>query len=68
MNDRLHCGRVLTGLNSVAASGGRRHVSVPARDLPQESQLLNSHVADCEVCREKLAMMNAVHDVGDVGQ
>jgi len=37
-------------------------------DLPeQESQLLNTHVADCDECRAKLALMNAVHDVGDVG-
>ena len=34
----------------------------------EESQLLNTHVADCPVCREKLALMNAVQDVGDVGQ
>ena len=34
-------------------------------DLPEEeSQLLNTHVADCEECREKLALMNAVQDVG----
>ena len=38
-------------------------------DLPdEESQLLNTHVADCDECREKLALMNAVHDVGEVGQ
>ncbi len=38
-------------------------------DLPdEESQLLNTHVADCEECWEKLALMNAVHDVGEVGQ
>ena len=37
-------------------------------DLPDaESQLLNTHVADCDECREKLALMNAVQDVGDVG-
>ena len=37
-------------------------------DLPdEESQILNTHVADCDACREKLALMNAVHDVGDVG-
>ncbi len=37
-------------------------------DLPdEESQLLNTHVGDCDECREKLALMNAVHDVGDVG-
>ena len=37
-------------------------------DLPdEESQLLNTHVADCPVCREKLAVMNAVQDVGGVG-
>ncbi len=35
-------------------------------DLPdEESQLLNTHVADCPVCREKLAVMNAVQDVGE---
>ena len=33
-------------------------------DLPdEESQLLNTHVADCPECREKLALMNAVQDV-----
>ena len=38
-------------------------------DLPdEEAQLLNTHVADCDGCREKLALMNAVHDVQDVGQ
>ncbi len=38
-------------------------------DLPdEESQLLNSYVTDCEECRERLALMNAVQDVGDVGQ
>jgi len=37
-------------------------------DLPdEESQLLNTHVADCPVCGEKLALMNAVQDVGDEG-
>ena len=37
-------------------------------DLPEEeSQLLNTHAADCDECREGLALMNAVHDVGDVG-
>ena len=34
----------------------------------EESQLLNTHVADCPVCREKLAVMNVVQDVGDVAQ
>ena len=35
-------------------------------DLPdEEAQLVNSHVADCEECREKLALMNAVQDVSD---
>ena len=30
-------------------------------DLPdEESQLLKTHVADCDECREKLAVMNAV--------
>ncbi len=28
----------------------------------------NQREADCDECREKLALMNAVHDVGDVGQ
>ncbi len=29
-------------------------------DLPEEeAQLLNTHVADCDECREKLALMNA---------
>ena len=38
-------------------------------DLPEkESQLLNTHVANCDECREKVALMNAVQDVGDVGQ
>ena len=32
-------------------------------DLP-DAQLLNTHVADCDECREKLALMNAVQDVG----
>ena len=37
-------------------------------DLPdEEAQLLNTHVADCDECRETLALMNAVQDVGDVG-
>ena len=36
-------------------------------DLPEEeSQLLSTHVADCDECRE-LALMNAVQTVGDVG-
>ena len=34
-------------------------------DLPdEEAQLINTHVADCPVCREKLAVMNVVQDVG----
>jgi hypothetical protein len=38
-------------------------------DLPdEESQLLNTHVADCDERREKLALMNAVGDAGEVGQ
>ena len=37
-------------------------------DLPdQESRVLNPHVASCDDCREKIALMNAVQDVGDVG-
>ena len=37
-------------------------------DLPdEEAQGLNTHVADCDDCRERLALMHAVHDVGDVG-
>ena len=37
-------------------------------DLPEEeAQLLDTHVADCDECGEKLALMNAVQDVGDVG-
>ncbi len=37
-------------------------------DLPdEEAQLLNTHVSDCEKWREKLALMNAVQDVGDAG-
>ncbi len=36
-----------------------------ANDLPKEqSPLLNTHVADCDECREKLVLMNAVGDVG----
>jgi len=36
-------------------------------DLPEEeSQFLNTYVADCDECREKLALMNAVQDVGAV--
>jgi len=32
-------------------------------DLPEEdAQLLNTHVADCDECREKLALMNVVAD------
>jgi len=32
-------------------------------DLPyEESRLLNTHVADCEECRGKLALMKAVQD------
>jgi len=32
-------------------------------DLPdEEAQVLNTHVADCDECREKLALMNAVGD------
>ena len=34
----------------------------------EESQVLNTHVADCDGCREKLALMNAVQAVGDVGE
>ncbi len=33
----------------------------------EESQLLNAHVADSEECPEKLALMNAVQRVGEVG-
>ncbi len=29
----------------------------------QESQLLNTHVADCDECQAKLALMDAVDDV-----
>ncbi len=30
-------------------------------DLPdEESQLINTHVADCDECRERLALMNVV--------
>ncbi len=37
-------------------------------ELPgEEFQLLNTHVVECDECREKLALMNAVQDVGDVG-
>ncbi len=32
-------------------------------DLPDErSQLLNTHVADCPECREKVAVMNVVQE------
>ncbi len=39
-------------------------------DLPDvESQLLSTHVADCPECRDKLAVMNVVQNVGvDVDQ
>ena len=38
-------------------------------DLPEEeSQLLNTHVADCDECREKLTLMSAVQDAGRVWQ
>ena len=34
-------------------------------DLPEEeAQLLNTHVVDSDECREKLALINAVQDVG----
>jgi len=34
-------------------------------ELPyEESRLLNTRVADCDECRERLALMNAVQDVG----
>ena len=37
-------------------------------DLPEdESRLINTHVADCDECREKLALMNAVQGVGEIG-
>ncbi len=37
-------------------------------DFPEEeSQLLSTHVPDCDECREKIALMNAVQDVGDEG-
>ena len=37
-------------------------------DLPaEESQLLSTHVTGCDECRERLVLMNAVQDVGDVG-
>ena len=28
----------------------------------EEAQLINTHVADCDECREKLELMNAVGD------
>ncbi len=28
----------------------------------EEAQLLNTHVADCDVCREKLVLINAVQE------
>ena len=32
-------------------------------DVPdEEAQLINTHVADCDECREKLELMNAVGD------
>ncbi len=34
----------------------------------EESQLLSTHVADSNERRERLALMDAVQDVGDVGQ
>jgi len=34
-------------------------------DLPdEEAQLLNTHVTDCDECREKVPLMNAVQDPG----
>ena len=33
----------------------------------EESRLINTHVADCDECREKLALMNAVQDAGTWG-
>jgi len=33
----------------------------------EEAQLINTHVADCDECREKIALMNTLQDVGDVG-
>ena len=37
-------------------------------DLPdEESQRLNTHVPACDECREKIALMTAVQDAGDVG-
>ena len=37
-------------------------------DLPEEeSQLLSTHVANCDECQEKLGLMNVVQDVGEIG-
>ncbi len=36
----------------------------PIHDLADdEAQLLSTHVADCDECREKLELMGAVQDV-----
>ncbi len=41
-----------------------RLLAWPENDLSdEESQLLNTHVADCDECREKLALMSVVQDV-----
>ncbi len=32
----------------------------------EEARLLNTHAADCQECREKLALMNTVQDVGEI--
>ena len=38
-------------------------------DLPEEdSQVLNTHVADCDELRERLALMSAVDDTLKAGE
>ena len=52
----------------VRHSQGRTFGSL-IRNLPdEEAQILNTHVADCDEWRERLALMSAVQEVGDVGQ
>ncbi len=39
------------------------------KDLPyEESPLLNTHVADCDECRERLALMSAVQGLVETAQ
>ena len=65
-------GRTVRGVEATGADGAVSAIcsAWPAllawieNDLPdEESLLLNTHVADCDECREKLALMNAVQAV-----